>query len=229
MDTPITHIAIIPDGNRRWAKENHLPVLAGHKKGAENTIALARKTRELGISTFTIWAFSTENWKRETDEIQGIMGLHTMLKQYVDECTRDNVKISLLGRRDRMSKDLLDAITNAEEKTADNNKYFLNLAFDYGGRDEILRAATRAQKDERDIATLSINEFEKYLDTNHLPHPNPDIIIRTGGEMRTSGFMLWQSEYAEYFFSGKFFPDFSNEDLENVVTEYQARQRRFGK
>ncbi|HRN96161.1 MAG TPA: polyprenyl diphosphate synthase [Candidatus Levybacteria bacterium] len=221
------HIAIIPDGNRRWAKEHNLPVLQGHRKGAQTTIELARKIRAMGISTLTIWVFSTENWKREKDEIQGIIGLHTMLKQYVKECTRDNVKITLLGRRDRMPDNLLKVITDAEEKTKDNTKYFLNLAFDYGGHDEIIRAIRKLTHEE--LANLTPETFANNLDTGSLPYPNPDIVVRTGGEIRTSGFMPWQSTYTEYFFLEKYFPDLSESDIEKIVTEFGNRQRRFGK
>jgi len=221
------HIAIIPDGNRRWAKAHNLPVFEGHRKGAQTTIEIARKVRSLGISTLTMWVFSTENWKREKDEVKGIIGLHTILKQYVKECMKDNVKITHLGRKDRMPDDLLKAINDAEERTKNNMKYYLNLAFDYGGQDEIVRAIKKLTAEE--ITALTPETFESNLDTGTLPFPNPDIIIRTGGEIRSSGFMPWQSTYTEYFYLDKYYPDLSEEDIESIVKEFGERQRRFGK
>jgi undecaprenyl diphosphate synthase len=221
------HIAIIPDGNRRWAKEKGLPTFEGHRRGAENTIKLSRHIRKIGIPTLTFWAFSTENWTRTKDEVQAIFGLHYILSGYVKEAMQDKVRISHLGRRDRLPKDLLNAIEDAEEKTKDNTEYFLNIALDYGGHDEIIRAIQKLTHEE--LATLTPETFSANLDTALLPHPNPDIIIRTGGEMRMSGFMPWQSTYAEFFFVDKYFPDLSEEDIDQIVEEFANRQRRFGK
>lgn len=221
------HIAIIPDGNRRWAKEHNLPLFEGHRRGAQTTISLARKVRELGIPVLTFWAFSTENWSREKDEVKSIFGLHHILKEYVKEAMKDNVRIVHLGRKDRIPQDLLNAITDAEEKTKNNKDYYLNIALDYGGHDEILRAIQKLTHEE--LANLTPETFASNLDTGILPYPNPDIVIRTGGEMRTSGFMPWQSSYTEYFFVNKYFPDLSQEDIEQVVQEFSNRQRRFGK
>lgn len=221
------HIAIIPDGNRRWAKEHNLPLFEGHRRGAQTTISLARKVRQLGIPVLTFWAFSTENWSREKDEVKSIFGLHHILKEYVKEAMKDNVRIVHLGRKDRIPQDLLNAITDAEEKTKNNKDYYLNIALDYGGHDEILRAIQKLTHEE--LANLTPEIFASNLDTGILPYPNPDIVIRTGGEMRTSGFMPWQSSYTEYFFVDKYFPDLSQEDIEQVVQEFGNRQRRFGK
>ncbi len=223
------HIAIIPDGNRRWAKEKGLPTFEGHRRGAETTFKIARKVREMGISTLTFWAFSTENWNRSKEEVESIIGLHRLLKKHVDEAVRDNVKITHIGRKDRMGKDLFKAIADAEDRTKNNNKYFLNLAFDYGGRDEVIRAIHRIQESNTPLSEINEENFSQFLDTAPLPHANPDIIIRTGGEIRTSGLMIWQATYAEYFFLEKYYPDFTEEDIEKIVAEYGKRQRRFGK
>ncbi len=221
------HIAIIPDGNRRWAKERNLPTLEGHRRGAETSIKLSRKARQLGIPVLTFWAFSTENWSRAKDEVAGLFGLHHMMKIYVKEAIQDNVRISHLGRKDRLPKDLLKSIEDAEEKTKNNDKYFLNIALDYGGQDEIIRAIHKLTHEE--LANLTPETFESNLDTAHLPYPNPDIIIRTSGEHRTSGFMPWQSAYSEYLFLDKYFPDMNEDDIEKAVEDFSNRKRRFGK
>lgn len=221
------HIAIIPDGNRRWAKERNLPTLEGHRKGADTTIKLSRKARELNVPVLTFWAFSTENWSRAKDEVAGLFGLHHMMKIYVKEAQRDNVRITHLGRKDRLPKDLLTSIEDAEEKTKGNDKFFLNIALDYGGQDEIIRAIRKLTHEE--LANLTPEIFERNLDTANLPYPNPDIIVRTSGEHRTSGFMPWQSSYSEYLFLDKYFPDMDETDLENVVNVFTQRKRRFGK
>jgi undecaprenyl diphosphate synthase len=221
------HIAIIPDGNRRWAKAHNLPTFEGHRRGAETTIKLSRKVRELGIPVLTFWAFSTENWSRTKDEVNAIFGLHHILSGYVKEAIKDNVRITHLGRKDRLPQELLKVIEDAEEKTKENTQYYLNIALDYGGQDEILRTIHKLTHEE--LENLTPDTFANNLDTGSLPHPNTDIIIRTGGEKRTSGFMPWQSTYAEYFFLDKFFPDLSDKDIEDIVTEFGERQRRFGK
>jgi undecaprenyl diphosphate synthase len=222
------HIAIIPDGNRRWAKAHNLPVFEGHRRGAETTIKIARKVREMGVSTLTFWAFSTENWSRDKDEVKGIFGLQHMVKKYIEEANRDNVRITHLGRKDRLPNDLLKTLQEAEQKTKDNTDHYLNIALDYGGRDEVLRAIQKMQMINQ---TMELTEasFGSFLDTGHLPHPDPDIIIRTSGEQRTSGLMIWQAAYAEYFFLEKYYPDLTPEDIEKVVEEFVQRQRRFGK
>ncbi len=229
MNLP-NHIAIIPDGNRRWAKEKGLPAIAGHKKGAEITLNIARHARKLGIKTLTFWAFSTENWTRTAEEIQGIAGLGDIFfKPYVNEAIRDHVRITHLGRKDRLPGNLKKYMEQAEEKTAHFDEYFLNLAFDYGGRDEVVRAVNKIIEKGSKIKEVTEENFGDFLDTSNSPYPNPDIIIRTSGEMRTSGLMIWQAAYAEYFFLDKYYPDLQPEDLDKIVEEYSNRQRRFGK
>lgn len=221
------HIAIIPDGNRRWAKEKGLPTFEGHRRGAENTIKLSRHIRKIGVPVLTFWAFSTENWTRTKDEIQSIFGLHHILSGYVKEAMQDNVRITHLGRKDRIPQELLKAIEDAEEKTSNNTDSYLNIALDYGGQDEIIRGIQKLTHEE--LSHLTPETFAANLDTAFLPYPNPDIIIRTGGEQRMSGFMPWQSTYAEFFFLDKYFPDLSEEDIDAIVEEFGNRQRRFGK
>lgn len=233
MDIP-KHIAIIPDGNRRWAKEKNLPTFEGHRRGFDVAVKISRKARQLGVSTITLWGFSTENWKRTTEEVSYLMGLYEILiDEYLKEAIKDEVRIIHIGRKDRLKKTLLKKILNAEEKTKHFEKYFLNIAIDYGGRDEIIRTLKKISSltkilDDKQNLNISEEEFEKYLDTSNQPFPNPDIIVRTSGEMRTSGFMIWQSIYAEWFFLEKYFPDLTEKDLEEIIENFNNRQRRFG-
>jgi undecaprenyl diphosphate synthase len=213
------HVAFIPDGNRRWAKEKKLNTYAGHKKGFEQLIKIAKKAKKLGIKVFTVWAFSTENWKRTQEEIRYLMRLYEiMLDKYFKDALKDKVRIIHLGRKDRINKNLLNKISEIEEKTKNFDKSYLCIGLDYGGRDEIERAVQ-----------IHKSNFSQFLDTKDLPFPNPDLIIRTGGEQRLSGFMLWQSEYAELEFVNKYLPDYSDSDFEKTINKFSARQRRFGK
>lgn len=219
------HVAIIPDGNRRWAKERGLNTLQGHKKGFDVAVDLCRKLRELGISTVTIWAFSTENWDRTPREVSYLMRLYGFLAdKYLEEALRDEVKIIHLGRKDRLPKNLLNKITNLEEKTKHFSKYYINIALDYGGRDEIVRAIEKAKGEK-----ITLENFGDFLDTADQPFPDPDFVIRTSGEFRTSGFMPWQGAYSEYLFEKKYFPDLTEKDMEDAVEEFSRRKRRFGK
>lgn len=223
MNIP-NHVAIIPDGNRRWAKEKGKNTYEGHKKGFEELIKIARKARNLGIKVFTVWAFSTENWKRSKEEVGYLMKLYeVMLDKYLSEALKDEVRIIHLGRKDRINDSLKNKIINIEEKTKNFDKSFLCIALDYGGRDEIVRGIRNSKS-----AIEELN-FNKYLDTKDLPFPDPDLIIRTGGEQRVSGFMLWQSQYSELVFEKKYLPDYSDKDFEKTIIEFTKRQRRFGK
>jgi len=221
------HVAIIPDGNRRWALEKGKNTYEGHKKGFEGLIKIAKKARALGIKVFTVWTFSTENWKRSSDEVSYLMKLYeTMLDKYLTDALKDKVRIIHLGRKDRINKNLKNKIIKAEEKTKNFDKYFLCIALDYGGRDEIIRAMSKVKSQK---SKIDENNFSKFLDTKDLPFPNPDLIIRTSGEIRTSGFLIWQSAYSEYIFEKKYLPDYSEDDFERTIDDFSKRQRRFGK
>ena len=229
------HIAIIPDGNRRWAREHKFPTLEGHRRGFEVGIKIGRKIRSLGVSTTTFWAFSTENWNRTPEEINYLMKQYeAFIEKNLKEALKEKIRIIHLGKKDRIPKSLLKKIKESKEKTKYFTKYFLNVALDYGGRDEIIRAIKKVQSSIPDsigdkVQSLSEENFNKFLDTNDQPYPNPDLIIRTSGEQRTSGLMIWQAAYAEYVFLNKHFPDIKDEDIDYAVKEYSKRQRRFGK
>ncbi len=224
------HIAIIPDGNRRWAKKRNLPTLAGHKRGFEVAVKIGRKIRSMGVNTITIWAFSTENWNRTTKEVEYLMKMYEVfVEKNLKEAMREKIRIVHLGRKDRIPKSLLKKLMESEEKTKDFKNYVLNIAIDYGGRDEIIRAISKISNDKFLISNLTEGNFNQFLDTSDQPYPNPDLIIRTSGEQRTSGLMIWQAAYAEYVFLNKHFPDLKDEDIEIAIEEYARRQRRFGK
>ncbi|MBI3619654.1 di-trans,poly-cis-decaprenylcistransferase [Candidatus Roizmanbacteria bacterium] len=224
--TPL-HVAIIPDGNRRWAKHHGLPAFEGHRRGFNRALEIVKKSRELGIRTLTFWAFSTENWKRDKTEVENLMRLfYTMINRFFKEARKNEIRIIHIGRKDRISARLRSRIADIENKTKGFSRYYLVLALDYGGHDEILRAVHQIRKIDGQVDEKNFNSF---LDTKALPHPNPDLIIRTSNEMRLSGFMSWQSAYAEFLFSKKLFPDFSPDDLTACIKEYQKRKRRFGR
>ena len=224
------HIAIIPDGNRRWAKAHNLPTLAGHKKGFEVAVKIGRKIRSLGINTLTMWAFSTENWNRTPKEVSYLMKMYEIfVEKNLKEALKEKIRIIHIGRKDRIPKSLLEKLKKSEEKTKDFSDYVLNIAIDYGGRDEIVRSIKKISNFKFQISNLTEDNFSQFLDTANQPYPNPDLIIRTSGEQRTSGLMIWQAAYAEYIFLQKHFPDLKDEDIELAIEEYSARQRRFGK
>ena len=217
------HVAIIPDGNRRWARDHGLPSFEGHLKGFNALIKIGKKAREMGIKILTVWVFSTENWKRSPEEVSYLMNLYqTMLNKYLKDALKEKIRIIHLGRKDRINKTLKKKIIDIEEKTKNFNKYYLGIALDYGGRDEIVRAIKKS-------SDLSEDNFNQFLDTKDLPYPCPDLLIRTSGEMRLSGFMSWHTAYSELFFSPKYLPDFTPRDLEEAIKEFSKRQRRFGK
>ncbi len=226
------HLAIIPDGDRRWAKLHHLPTIKGHQKGFDVLLKLARQARQWGIHTVTLWVFSTENWKRSEDEVKYLMKIEEeMLKKYLSEAKKDNVRIIHLGRKDRIPKSFVDTLSKAEKETANLNSHVLNIAIDYGGRDEIVRAINRWRSNSKlktQNSKPTEEEFDKYLDTADQPYPNPDLLIRTSGEMRTSGLLPWQMTYTEFYFLKKYLPDCTVDDLKAAIVEYSHRQRRFG-
>ncbi len=223
------HVAIIADGNRRWATEKGLPSFEGHRRGAENVKVLSRAAKKMGITVLTFWVFSTENWKRTVEEVGHLMKLfEVMIEGQIEEAIREKTRIIHLGRKDRIPHSLKNKIIEAEEKTKQFSEFYLAIALDYGGRDEIVRAVEQITKAQENI-TITEAMFDKALDTKDLPHPGPDLIIRTSGEYRMSGFMLWQSQYSEFMFCEKMFPDFNSDDLASSLREYKQRKRRFGK
>jgi len=225
-----TNVAIIMDGNRRWARKHGLRILAGHERVAFGAIEpLIVRCIELGIPYLTLWVFSTENWKRDKREVGGIMGIfRKSLKKDVERFHKMGVRLRVLGDLSRFSKDIREGFLNWIEKSKNNKKITLTLAINYGGREEILRAVARIAKSEkRKAKRLTEEEFAQYLDIVGMP--DPDLMIRTGGEKRLSGFMLWQSEYSELYFTKTLMPDFGPKELEKAIKEYSQRQRRFGK
>lgn len=224
------HVAIIMDGNRRWAKKNNLNTTQGHKEGAENLKRIAKFANKIGIKYLTVYAFSTENWKRSQEEVGAIMKL---LKFYLLDFfnwSDENIKINVLGRIAELPKDLKDQIHKIEEKTKNNTGLVLNICFNYGGRDEIVTATKNiAQKVlDGELKIEDINEklFSNYLYTAN--QPDPDLLIRTSGEERISNFLPWQISYSEFVFTDKFWPEYDEQEFLNSIQIYQKRTRRFG-
>lgn len=223
------HVAIIPDGNRRWARAKGLHTLAGHKAGFERAVELGRTARKWGIHTITLWGFSTENWDRTKEEIDYLMRLYERLvDDYLKEAKENKVRIYHLGRKDRIPKRLLKKITYAEEETKKFDKYIMNIAIDYGGHNDIVRAVQKMIESGVESGKVTEETLESYLDTKGQPYPYVDLMIRTSGEQRTSGFLLWQSEYCEFYWEHGHFPDFSPEKFREAILDYSRRRRRFG-
>lgn len=221
------HIALICDGNRRWAKSKGLPTYYGHKKGFDQLVKLSRNSRELGIQYLTLWMFSTENWKRDKQEVDYLMNLfRRKFVSFRKEFATNQVRFRHLGRKDRLPKDIVKTLQEMEEETKEHTKYFLNIALDYGGRDEILRALKKASKLGKNIQSISDEEFSSLLDTAGIP--DPDLIIRTSGEQRLSGLLSWQSAYAEFYFPHVLLPDFTEDELKLAILDYSNRTRRYG-
>lgn len=225
------HVAIVMDGNGRWAKRRHLPRAGGHAAGAETLRRVAAHAKELGIRYLTVYAFSTENWKRPKQEVDAIMGL---LKNYLLEALEDmeknQIHMVFLGDLGPLSDDLRALCVQVEERSRRFTQHQLNICFNYGGRDEIVQAARAFATDctagEATPEQLTEEAFGKYLFTTDIP--DPDLIIRSSGEMRLSNFLLWQAAYSEFYFTDVCWPDFGKTHLEDAVRAYQARQRRFG-
>lgn len=222
------HIALILDGNRRWARARGLKPWEGHRAGYEAVRKLARASRELGVHTFTIWSFSTENWDRPKKEIDEILKLlRAGLEEFRKEAHKEKVRLVHLGRKDRFPKDIALQLERLEKETKNYNNV-LNLALDYGGRDEIVRATKKIIADNIPAEKIDEKLFEGYLDTYGQPYPNPDLFIRTSGEQRTSGLLPWQMAYSEFYFEPEHLPDFTPEKLRNAILDYSRRRRRFG-
>lgn len=229
------HIAIILDGNRRWASEKDLPPWLGHKKGAEKVEQLLEWCLRLNVKSITLYAFSTENFRRSQKEVEEIMQIASEKLQKILEDERihkNKVRVKVIGRRHLLPENLQRLIDEVEKSTQYYDKHFLNIAFAYGGRAEIVDAARKiAEKvHNKELKPEDVNEelFEKFLYTSHLPKQDPDLIIRTSGEERLSGFLLWQSAYSELCFLDVYWPDFRLIDLLRAVRTFQKRKRRFG-
>ncbi|HLE49324.1 MAG TPA: polyprenyl diphosphate synthase [Patescibacteria group bacterium] len=223
------HIAVVLDGNGRWARSRNLPVTKGHEYGAKALKSVMDAARNWGVHTLTIWGWSTENWKRPPAEKRKIFSLikHTLLNE-LKTAKREGIRFHHIGRRDRLPNDLLECIKKVENETSKNTKYILNVALDYGGRDEILRAVKKIVTDEIPVEKIDEELFSTYLDTADQPYPYPDLFIRTSGEQRTSGFLPWQSVYAEFYFEPDHLPDMTPEKLKTAILDYSRRRRRFG-
>ena len=222
------HVAFIMDGNGRWALERGLPRLEGHRKGVERIRVVLETLAASGVEFVTVYAFSTENWGRPQDEVEGLMNLFSAaVEEQTRELHEQNVRIVHLGKTANLDPELRSAIEGAQSLTAGNSGITLNVAFDYGGRDEILEAVRRIIRDGLDPDCLDEDTFRRYLFTSHCP--DPDLIIRTGGEQRISNFLLWQSAYSEYYHTATLWPDLQPAELEQALEAFRARQRRYGK
>ncbi len=221
------HVAIIMDGNGRWAASRGLPRLAGHEAGTSNIRRITNAAGELGIRYLTLWAFSTENWSRPQEEVSGIVRiLGETLDRELGELHRQGAQLRHIGSLDGLPVELRRAVLDAIELTRDNDKLVLTLAFDYGGRQELLAAIRRIVADGVAPEQIDESTIDRYLYTNELP--DPDLIIRTSGEYRLSNFLVWQSAYSELFFSPVLWPEFGPADLEEAVRDFGRRERRFG-
>ncbi|HEY5209500.1 MAG TPA: isoprenyl transferase [Stellaceae bacterium] len=225
------HIAIIMDGNGRWAKARGLPRVAGHRRGADAVRRTVEAGIELGISYLTLYGFSSENWKRPAGEVHDLMGLlRHYLRAEIADLHRNGVRLRIIGDRERLSADIITLIDNGERLTRDNERLHLTIALSYGGRAEIALAARRlaqlAAQGELDADTIDENAVAAQLLTVDMP--DPDLVIRTSGEQRISNFLLWQSAYAELVFTETYWPDFGKADLEQAISDFCGRERRYG-
>ena len=225
------HIAIIMDGNRRWAKEQGLDYRKGHQAGADTIEKIVTYANEIGLKYLTVYAFSTENWKRTEEEVGALMLLfNKFLDKYIKIADTKNVKIKFIGDRTALSKSLADKMAKAEERTKNNSGLLFSVGLNYGGRDEIIHAVKNISEDVKNgkinSEDITTDLFSNYLYTAGMP--DPDLVIRTSGEMRTSNFLPWQIVYSEFLFLDKYWPDFSEEDLDNAIEAYQKRNRKFG-
>lgn len=225
----IRHVFLIPDGNRRWARERDVPVIEGHKRGAENFIELLRACQDLNLEVLTVWGLSTENLERSPEEVAGLFGIYEeMLIGYKEELGREGVRFRHIGDQNliyQYSPSLVELLIEVSRETKENLGSCLVVALAYGGRQEIIRAANKGI--EAGITKFNEENFAEFLDTAGLP--DPDLVIRTSGELRLSGGLAWQAAYAEIVTVGKYFPDFSLEDFIGAIREFAARKRRFGR
>ena len=225
------HIAIIMDGNRRWARNKGLPVSLGHKEGAKTLEKIVRYANKIGIKNITVYAFSTENWKRTTEEVTALMNLfQSYLDDYSKRADSENIKVKIIGNKEGLSDKMQKSIEKCMERTKDNTGIIFNIALNYGGRDEIVGAvrniADKIQNNEMKIEDITEQTISDNLYTKG--QPDPDLLIRTSGEIRLSNFLPWQLVYSEFVFVEKNWPDFSEKDLDEAIEEYQKRNRKFG-
>ena len=228
---PPAHVAIIMDGNGRWAKARGLPRTAGHRRGAEAVRRAVNCAVELGIGYLTLYGFSSENWKRPATEVDDLMGLmRRYLESDIEELHQNGIRLRVIGERGRLPRDIVKLIDESESRTRDNRRLNLTVAISYGGRQEILSAARRLAEavaaGSLDPAAIDETRFAAQLATAGMP--DPDLVIRTSGEQRISNFLLWQSAYSELVFIDKLWPDFSKDDFTHAISEFQQRDRRYG-
>ena len=222
------HIVLFPDGNRRWAKQNGIASLDGHMQGYKNLLDFAEWCKNRGVKALTAFGFSTENWSRTEKEVNYLMKLlEKGLVDNLEKYNKEGTKVRIIGQRERLPKSLQKAIEITEKATAKNSNLHLNLAVSYGGKWDILQAIKKIIKEKIPADKIDEKLFESYLSTNGLL--NPDLIIRAGGEIRLSNFVLWQAAYSELYFSPKLWPDFTEQDLDLALKEFDRRSRRFGK
>lgn len=228
----LEHIAVIMDGNGRWASKRGLPRNMGHKKGAETVLEIAKAAKEFGVKFLTLYAFSTENWKRSPEEVDGLMNL---LRQYLNrnfkELADNDVRIRFIGERNMLDEDIAAKMKELEDTTSNNKSLTLQVALSYGSRLEIVNAARLIAQNVKtgDMSIKDIDEtlFSDMLYTKGIP--DPDLVIRTSGEQRVSNYLLWQIAYSEFFFTDTLWPDFTKQELEQIINNYQTRERRYGK
>lgn len=226
------HIGLIMDGNRRWAKAKMLPIKLGHKQGAETLKKIVRYANKIGIKHLTVYAFSTENWRRSEEEVDALMNLlQNYLNDFTKEADTENIVIRVLGDVTELSEDLQRGIASTIERTKNNTGIIFNIALNYGGRAEMIKAVKEISEEVKN-GKVNTEDITEEMISNHLytkGQPDPDLIVRTSGEMRLSGFLMWQSTYSEILFLDKYWPDFSEKDLDNAIENYQQRKRNLGK
>jgi len=223
-----THVAIIMDGNGRWAKQRGKPRLFGHRAGTQNLRNIIKACVEFGVRYLTVYAFSTENWSRPQEEVRGLMNiLSEAIEKELPELNRQGVRLRHIGRLERLEPRLIKKINAALEVTSKNDRLDMCIAWNYGGRDEIIYAVEKIIADGRKPEEITENLISQYVFTSGIP--DPDLVIRTSGEFRTSNFLLWQTAYSEWYFPKIFWPDFGREAFYDALVDYAARERRFGK
>ena len=225
------HIGIIMDGNRRWAKSKMLPIKLGHKEGAKTLEKIVKYANKIGIKYITVFAFSTENWKRDKDEVDALMSLlKYYLEDFANKADSENIRVKVIGNLKELSEDLQKSIEKVVNKTSSNTGTVFSIALNYGGRDEIVNAvksiSTKVRENKLNIEDINNEVIEENLYTKDIP--DVDLMIRTSGELRTSGFLMWKLVYAEFLFLDKLWPDFSETDLDESIEAYNKRNRRFG-